>query len=215
MKGSYCRIAGLAQAIAAAALASGCSVLGIGEEEFACSGMPGNPYCASARDVYGATNDGTVPSAMKAGGAYNPKCRDCRKGEGAERAEGEGQGQDASAGNSGRAGSTAAGPLPSGGGEIGRNYVVPAIPGRPVPIRTPAQVMRIWIAPYVDRAGDLMAPGLVYTEIEPRRWIYPDASAGLGSRSFTPLSSVRRYSGAVDSATKAHPAPKKTKGKKK
>jgi conjugal transfer pilus assembly protein TraV len=34
----------------------------------------------------------------------------------------------------------------------------------------PAQVMRIWIAPWEDSRGDLHAPGYVYTEIEPRRW---------------------------------------------
>lgn len=39
-----------------------------------------------------------------------------------------------------------------------------------VPIRTPARVMRIWIAPWEDDAGDLNVPGKVFTEIEPRRW---------------------------------------------
>lgn len=40
----------------------------------------------------------------------------------------------------------------------------------PLPIRTPAKVMRIWIAPWEDEDGDLIASGYVYTEIEPRRW---------------------------------------------
>lgn len=39
-----------------------------------------------------------------------------------------------------------------------------------VPIRTPARVMRIWIAPWEDDSGDLNVPGKVFTEIEPRRW---------------------------------------------
>ena len=41
-------------------MTSGCSWLNTGEEEFSCSGMPGSIYCHSARDVYAATNDGTV-----------------------------------------------------------------------------------------------------------------------------------------------------------
>jgi hypothetical protein len=36
--------------------------------------------------------------------------------------------------------------------------------------RAPAQVMRIWIAPWEDSRGDLHAPGYLYTEILPRRW---------------------------------------------
>ena len=43
-------------------------------------------------------------------------------------------------------------------------------PEGPVPLRVPAQVMRIWIAPWEDSRGDLHAPGYLYTEIEPRRW---------------------------------------------
>lgn len=41
----------------------------------------------------------------------------------------------------------------------------------PTPIRTPAQVMRIWIAPWEDAEGDLMVSNYVYTELEPRRWM--------------------------------------------
>jgi len=37
-------------------------------------------------------------------------------------------------------------------------------------LRVPAQVMRVWIAPWEDSRGDLHAPGYLYTEIEPRRW---------------------------------------------
>jgi len=43
-------------------------------------------------------------------------------------------------------------------------------PEGPVPLRLPAQVMRVWIAPWEDSRGDLHAPGYLYTEIEPRRW---------------------------------------------
>ena len=41
---------------------------------------------------------------------------------------------------------------------------------QPVPIRTQAKVMRIWMAPWEDDDGDLHADGYLYTEIEERRW---------------------------------------------
>ena len=41
---------------------------------------------------------------------------------------------------------------------------------KPLPIRSQAKVMRVWVAPYEDDSGDLNAPGLVYTEIEARKW---------------------------------------------
>ena len=41
----------------------------------------------------------------------------------------------------------------------------------PTPIRTPSEVMRIWIAPWEDKEGDLNVSGYVFTEIEPRRWM--------------------------------------------
>lgn len=39
-----------------------------------------------------------------------------------------------------------------------------------LPLRTPAKVLRVWIAPWEDDAGRLHVPGYTYTEIEPRRW---------------------------------------------
>lgn len=41
----------------------------------------------------------------------------------------------------------------------------------PTPIRTPSEVMRIWVAPWEDKDGDLNVSGYVFTEIEPRRWM--------------------------------------------
>lgn len=40
----------------------------------------------------------------------------------------------------------------------------------PTPIREPARVMRIWVAPWEDKSGNLMVSGYVYTEVETRRW---------------------------------------------
>lgn len=39
-----------------------------------------------------------------------------------------------------------------------------------IPVRTPATVMRIWIAPWIDKNDDLHLPSHLYTEVEPRKW---------------------------------------------
>lgn len=54
---------------------------------------------------------------------------------------------------------------------IGEAYIVPSLPNRPVPVRTPAGVMRIWIAGWEDDLGDLNAPSHIFVEVEPRRWV--------------------------------------------
>ena len=71
------RLLPTAAVLLGAAALSGCSALNTGEEEFSCSGMPGSIYCASARDVYEATNDGVVPSPMRKEDAYNEDCEGC------------------------------------------------------------------------------------------------------------------------------------------
>lgn len=49
----------------------------------------------------------------------------------------------------------------------------------PTPIRTPSQVMRIWIAPWEDAEGDLMVSNYVYTELELRRWMIGKSAPSL------------------------------------
>ncbi len=189
-------------AIGFTASLTGCGAFNVGEEEFACSGMPGSSYCHSARDVYETSEKGIVPSPMRKD-SRNEDCADCVYSEdvnpelqrlAVEKGE-------APAGTviittdptMGASGKT----LQVKGDEVINNYVTPALPTDPVPIRTPAQIMRIWVAPYVDTNGDLVAPGIVYTEIEPRRWIYPDDSNGpngINSRTFTPLQATGSWS---------------------
>jgi len=72
----------------------------------------------------------------------------------------------------------------------------PPMPGLdgPKPLRTPARVMRIYIAPWVSVDGALTMPSYVFTEIEPRRWSVGErapSSAG-GSQNFYPLQVGKR-----------------------
>ena len=191
---------------------SGCSALAVGEEEFACTGMPGSVYCHSARDVYEKTNDGVVPSPVgKATGSYNEDCEDCVRAEDVnpELAVEEDENTRLAAGVSKAKNSETIEVIDLKTGEhktvqrkslevhddeIINNYVAPRLPSEPVPVRTPAQIMRIWIAPFVDTNGDLVAPGFVYTEIEPRRWIYPSDETWGNHRMFAPLQASDTYS---------------------
>ncbi len=63
----------------------------------------------------------------------------------------------------------------------------------PTPIRTPAQVMRIWIAPWEDNEGDLMVSNYVYTELEPRRWMIGKSAPAIGP-TLVPLQVEQRAS---------------------
>lgn len=70
---------------------------------------------------------------------------------------------------------------------VAQHYVAPRLPDQAVPIRTPADVMRIWIAPWESDNGDLNVTGHVYTEIEPRRWVLGSQPGGTQSRALSPL----------------------------
>lgn len=135
-------------ATGATVVLTGCSSLSVGSSEYACPGMPDGVQCMSTRDVYAATNDGNVPRPLVKGEKVNEQASD----EGSLQYVGSTDPQQ----------------------DFINTYVAPQLPDRPVPIRTPAQVMRIWIAPWEDTNGDLITTGYVHTEIEPRRWVIAD-----------------------------------------
>jgi hypothetical protein len=79
-------------------------------------------------------------------------------------------------------------------------------PEGPVPIRLPAQVLRVWIAPWEDAHGDLHAPGYVYTEVVPRRWSLGEPAAATATQRITPLQ-VQHRSEAAAAPRPSRPAP--------
>ncbi len=128
-------------ALAAAAL-QGCGSLGIGEDEFTCKTTGDGQPCASSWDVYKDTDNGRNPSR---------EARLKQQGRASDTAVQEG--------------------LKNGNSDfVLDNYVTARLPGEPIPVRTPPQVMRIWVAPYEDADGDFVVSGYVYSEISPRRW---------------------------------------------
>lgn len=125
---------------------SGCTS---GNSDYACKGLAEGVSCVSARDVYSMTDDPNFQTQLQRENAAKAR----------EKA-GESGGDEA---------------LGSGGAVVlretpGEQYVTPRPARNPLPIRTPATVMRIGFAPWEDEKGDLNVPGYIYTEIEPRRW---------------------------------------------
>jgi conjugal transfer pilus assembly protein TraV len=59
-------------------------------------------------------------------------------------------------------------------------------------LRTPAQVLRVWVAPWEDAHGDLHGAAYVYTEVEGRRWVLGEPAARTVSPVLTPLQVERR-----------------------
>lgn len=155
---------------------SGCASLG-GSNNYACTGLPSDDKergCMSVRDVYDATQDHytSAPSG-------NPPSQ---------------RGSAHPASDTGRTQALSASSdeaLPASRGvdplDVAANYVAPRLPDQPVPVRTPAQVMRVWIAPWENMDGDLVTTGYLYTEIEPRRWVLGDSPETESQRSLSPL----------------------------
>lgn len=160
--GSRGKFAQVALVAAIAGSLTGCGSFSIGASEYSCPGIPMGVQCMSARDAYEATHNGNVP-------ASRADAKSSGDAEGEVKAEPAG------------ASATASSKDP-----IIDSYVAPRLPDKPIPIRTPAQVMRIWIAPYEDTAGDLNTPGYVFTEVEARRWVVSN-SIQPTDRVLTPL----------------------------
>ena len=148
-------------------LVSGCASLG--EQEYGCSGIPEGKRCMSTRDVYRNTHDGNALLSTEVSSEKKEQIKP-EKTEVTER-------------------------IATSGDAVIDTFVTPRLPDRPVPIRTPAQVMRIWVSTWEDQNGSLIAPGYVYTEIEPRRWVIGKrSSATQGPRVFKPLSYSKQTS---------------------
>lgn len=164
----------------AALFATGCSsIANVGASDFNCASTDG-VKCKSTREVYEMTNNGNVPTAERG----VQKKRYARLNEQTAQQE---QDQKQEQEKEDRQA------LKDQADPVAKNYVAPRLPDRPVPIRTPAEVMRIWIAPWEDKNGDLNTNGYVYTEIEPRRWVIGKPNS-VGTQVLRPLQTIQNQS---------------------
>ena len=151
---------------------NGCSVFNVGESEYSCPGRSKGVTCANTREIYTATNNGQLPTPVSLEEARNGKSTVVGRSEGD---------------SSKTAESDSGNPfVEERRQQVVEQYITPNLPDKPIPIRTPATVMRIWVAPWEDTDGDLNASGYIYTEIMPRRWVITDG-AEEDDRSLAPL----------------------------
>ena len=138
---------------------TGCSSLALGDDEFSCKMENGGVPCASTSQMYEMTNNGQTPAKL------------------ARETQIEKQGKTVDDGTK------------NGQSDfVLDNYVTNRLPDEPIPVRTPPQVMRIWVAPYEDKEGDFVMSGYVYTEVSPRRWTLGVNSQDIhDSNTFSPL----------------------------
>lgn len=150
------RNAGALAVVLGATLLTGCAnSLSVGNSEYGCSGLPEGVSCMSAREVYNLTEQpGPVRadpnSISEDGGAADRAAKAALL----ERRGGRDQGPSAHFANIDNPDVLAASPVNND----------------PVPIRTRAKIMRVWVAPWESTNGDLNVSGLVFTELEERRW---------------------------------------------
>ena len=69
-----------------------------------------------------------------------------------------------------------------------------------IPLRTPSVVMRIWIAPWETETGDLVLSGYVFTELHERRWQVGNEDVGAAS-SLRPVGTLSEDDASADPGT--------------
>lgn len=148
----------------------------IGSSKFDCPGMPDGAVCKTPQQVYKATNNADHLYADP-----NSVAQDAdktRPGTGVAGAvAGTSDGRPGGGGSDAKASADASALLP-------RQLLEPVT--QPMPVLEPAQTMRAWIAPWIDKRGDLHFPSLLFTEVTPRRWSIGEA-VGRTARILVPL----------------------------
>lgn len=156
-------------ALVVLSILSGCA--SFGSPEYGCTGLPEGTKCMATRDIYEATGGGQgIPSTSLEENSSNPR--------------------DPETNNSKSNTQVHRGHSEHITDSVIESFVTPNLPDKPVPIRTPAKVMRIWVASWEDvGSGALISPGYIYTEIEPRRWVIgkPESAATAQGKVFKPL----------------------------
>ena len=172
-------------AAAGALMLAGCAALSVGSSSsFSCPGMPG-VMCQTPQQVYAQTSGSAMPPNVfpsgggATGGAVAPP-------QGAATASGVPMAN-----------------LPATG-----NPMLQPVTGAPMPLREPSRVMRVWIAPWIEKKTDhLHWPTYVFAEVQPRKWTVGKPDFG-GMRAGMPLfvrpSAAQAPLGSQPTASAAH-----------
>ena len=157
---------GLALGVAMGALGlSGCAAIGYGNSEYGCKGYPEGVTCKSVREVYKATENRDSLTGPDQGPTTPRTHHQSRRNRES------GPASSTTAGSS-PASTPASGVAQNRRGRVSRsvNRPVAPYPDGKRPVRTPAKVMRIYVAPWVDKDETLHSGGHLYVEVEKRTW---------------------------------------------
>ena len=196
----------LASALLAAVATSGCGSLALGKGQFSCQGHPSHPLCLPTSKVYALTESsepiqsnaqapepepepqGRMPfrSDMTAPSDAEPTSLDLFTGEAKPPSR-----KPVSPGPDLESPPRLADAPPPLSEVADADLLLPRSTD-PLPLRQPAQVMRIWLAPWEDDRGDLHASGYVFTEIASRTWTLADGPARFSNAVLRPLQVAER-----------------------
>ncbi len=168
---------GMYRVLALTVVAGGLAGCAVGSSRFSCPGMPQGVRCANVTDIYELTN--TVDRIEAT--AEDPLGDDAERAADARAA----QRFPVEAGEAAAAGDSPASRRPTRPTGARTGWVQPPRVDRPTPVRTPAQVMRVWMAPWEDTRGVLHVGGYHFVEVAARRWTIGGPVEGESSRVFT------------------------------
>lgn len=164
-------------------LTSGCSTIlnTAGSDEYGCTPGEAKVTCRTPTAIYRSTNGAPPVAETDAPVAWSKLIR----GTSGELMQEQPDAAEPASGGVQRSASPASERRSVGeGGVPGLNAQTLGLVGATVgsrPVREPAQVMRIWIAPWIDKNDDLHYPSYLFTEVQPRRWTFgKQAFAGHG-----------------------------------
>ncbi|NVP00685.1 type IV conjugative transfer system lipoprotein TraV [Photobacterium damselae subsp. damselae] len=139
---------------------SGCSGLGIGENEFSCELGANEGMCSSARNMYNLSNQSLVSfEHLKDEDRYIPI-----------KTENNGQKNFTHFTKEENINKIDQSDIPENSNISDGNRMMYSYTNQGTPIRTPTKVMRIWISPWIDAKDALHLSGLVFVDVEPKKW---------------------------------------------
>ena len=167
------RAASLGAAILAVSVSVGCTV---GEKKFACPGRPAGVHCMTTSQIYDATqNTDTVPPTADKALGDDPRALNDRS---AANPKGKAKSSAPAADSAAPVNGAAAIQVP--------NVPYPMVE-KPVPVRVPARVMRVWIAPWSDSHDRLHGGEDAFVNVAEGRWIFGQSSMSVEPKRFFSL----------------------------
>lgn len=141
-------------AVACFSILSGCSVFGVGSNDFSCPGMPKGIVCKSTGEIYQLTGENNLQALVG-----DPVDMTVHKS--VDDYDSDGASVVRSPENSHN--------------RMFDKPMVKAVDGS-IPVLQPAQVLRIWVGPWTDANDNLIWPTYVFTQVKNRTWNFGNSN---------------------------------------